>query len=192
MASYMYISATDTDPGAGDVLTDPLFGPVPTLGACVPNLRRLVEPGDWIFVISGMKRNLQQYMIGGLRVSERIDAIAAYQRLPNNRMHRDGNGNILGNIPVDSSGLQHNLDGHKSDGFETRIQNYIIGDRSLHIKSSAEVELARKQTLAVISRIKEKQGNRIIDVMGRHAKLNSQDVENIIDWLTEIKQTANG
>jgi len=192
MAGVIYICSSGVDPAAGDVLTDPLFGPVPTLGACVPNLRRIVEPGDWLFVISGRKRNLSQYVIGGLRVAEKIDALAAYRRLPENRMRREPDGRVHGNIPVDEQGQKHAFDRHSTDNFERRIQNYIVGDRSLHLSTPAEVALSRAQTLPTISDLKRKQRNRVIDVMGRHAKLSNDDVDRVLDWLNGIKRAAHG
>lgn len=192
MVGYIYISATGVDPGAGNILTDPLFGRVPTLGACRPDIRRVVEKGDWIFVISGRKKNLSQYLIGGLRVEEKIDAIAAYNRLPENRMHLDEGGHALGNIPVDSDGRQHRLDAHSPDGFEKRAQNYIIGDRSVELLTPEEVSLAREQTLRLMAEIRGKDGNRLIDIMGRQVKISPEKVERVLDWFGTVKQVAYG
>src|SRR5262245_40327192 len=99
MASYIYILGDGADPASGTLLNDPLFGPVPSMGACRPDLRRNVAIGDWIFAISGRKRHVQQYVVGGLRVGEKIDALAAYHRMPQNRLHRNAEGKIVGNIP---------------------------------------------------------------------------------------------
>lgn len=192
MAGVIYTCASGIDPGDGDLLTDPLFGPVPTLGACVPNLRRLVERGDWIFVVSGKKRNLPQYVIGGLRVAEKIDALAAYERFPANRMSRNGSGIVQGNVPIDEHGQKHPLDSHGADGFERRIRNYIVGDEALTLETPAEVALARDQTLGLISQLRKKQGNRVFDVMGRASKLTNPDVERMLEWLQGIKQAAHG
>ena len=192
MTSVIYTCATGVDPGDGELLTDPLFGPVPTLGACVPNLRRIVERGDWIFVVSGKRKNLPQYVIGGLRVGEKIDALAAYDRFPGNRMIRDEQGVVRGNVPIDEHGRQHPLDGHPADGFERRVRNYIVGDQFLKLVTPAEVALGRDQTLNLISELRKKQGNRIIDVMGRSANLAEPEVERMLQWLRTVKQAANG
>lgn len=192
MAGVIYTSSSGIDPGAGDVLTDPLFGPVPTLGACVPNFRRIVERGDWIFIVSGKKRNLAQYVIGGLQVADKIDALAAYERFPQNRMTRSADGIIRGNVPVDERGNQHPLDGHKVDGFERRVRNFIVGGRSIQLETPAEVALGRDQTLKFISDLRQKQGNRVYDVIGRGVKISTPDVDRMLEWLEGIKKTVHG
>src|SRR5689334_4451772 len=62
MNGYIYTMAAGADPGHGWVMNDPIFGDVPTLGACVPNIRRVVEEGDYIFVVSGRVRNERQFV----------------------------------------------------------------------------------------------------------------------------------
>jgi hypothetical protein len=192
MPNYVYISSPGTDPGAGRPLTDPLFGPVPTLGACVPNLRRQVVRGDWIFVVSGSTPGHAQYLIGGLQVDQKISAIAAYRRLPQNRLREDEHGSVLGNIPVDSNGRQHRLDSHDTEGFDRRAMNYLIGSRSVELKTQVEVELSRRRTLPILSELKSKPGNRVIDVIGRASKLNEDEVERMLAWFEEVKRVANG
>ncbi len=63
------------DPAQGWVMTDPIFGPVPTLGACMPNVRRVVERGDYIFVVSGQAVGVKQYIVGGFEVDKKINAL---------------------------------------------------------------------------------------------------------------------
>ncbi len=50
MSGYIYTMYAGADPGHGWVLNDPVLGTVPTLGACVPNIRRVVKQGDYIFL----------------------------------------------------------------------------------------------------------------------------------------------
>lgn len=192
MPSYLYISASKADPAVGPPLSDPLFGPVPTLGACVPNLRRCVTKGDWVFVVSGRTSNLPQYLIGGLRVQEKISAIAAYSRFPENRMRRDQNGDVLGNIPVDENGNKHPLDEHDLKNFDRRVENYLVGDRSVHLGTSAEIALGRDRTLKFLSDLRAKPANRVFDVIGRASKLRPDEVEAVLDWFDQIKKVANG
>src|SRR5579859_1235845 len=71
MKGYIYISGTGTDPSAHKNMNDPiLFSKTPTLGGCMPNIRRVVLPGDFIFVVSGMVSAIQQYVVGGMKVAE--------------------------------------------------------------------------------------------------------------------------
>lgn len=192
MPSYIYISSTGTDPGSGKRLTDPLFGPVPTLGACIPNLRRLVTKGDWVFVVSGRRSTLPQYIIGGLRVSEKIAALEAYQRFPENRMRVEPDGTVQGNIPIDAEGRQHALDNHSSAGFDRRIEAYLVGDLSVQLASEPEVQLGRERTLPFLSQVKGRPANRVFDLIGRASKLTPEDVEKTLRWFEEIKQASDG
>lgn len=173
-----------------DNLGDPLFGDPPTLGACMTNLRQFADLGDYLFVVSGKTPNAQQYIIGGMRVAEKIDALAAYGRFPQNRLKRDENGFVRGNIIVDAQGRQHPLDHHKPDTFERRIRNYIIGDQSAALQTDREIELGRERSLRKLSEMFERPGNRAIDILGRHRKLDEGQVHGLMDWLRGIKAAA--
>src|SRR6266568_323066 len=65
MKGYIYTMYAGADPGHGWVLNDPIFVPTPTLGACVPNIRRSVQVGDHIFAISGRVAGDRQFIVGG-------------------------------------------------------------------------------------------------------------------------------
>src|SRR4051812_9692957 len=119
---YIYITSSGYDPEKGKNLKDPYLGEPPTLGACMPNVRRQVVPGDQIFVISGKIADAPQYIVGGFEVAEKIDALAAYRRFPNLRLRQLDDGQVEGNIIVTSQGAQHPLDTHST--FTSRIQNY--------------------------------------------------------------------
>jgi hypothetical protein len=187
---YIYITGTGADPGLHNNLDDPLFGDPPTLGACMSNIREFVDPGDYIFVVSGSVPASAQYIIGGLRVAEKIDHLAAYGRFPENRLRRDEKGFVRGNIIVDPDGNQHPLDNHDFDTFERRVKNFIVGDQSAALQSRREVELGRDRTLQKLSDMFNKAGNRPIDVMGRTRKLDEQQVHGLMDWLRGIKAEA--
>ncbi|MEP9359085.1 hypothetical protein [Sphingomonas sp. KR3-1] len=190
MKGYIYITGTGADPGLHNNLDDPLFGDPPTLGACMTNLRQFVDPGDYLFVVSGKAENVQQYVIGGMRVAEKLDALAAYGRFPQNRLRRDENGFVRGNIIVDAQGRQHPLDHHKPDTFERRIRNYIVGDQSAALQTAREIELGRERSLRKLSEMFERPGNRAIDILGRHRRLNEDQVHGLMDWLRGIKTAA--
>lgn len=191
MKGYIYITGTGADPAAHDNISDPSFGDVPTLGACMTNLREFVDVGDYLFVVSGKTKNLSQYVFGGMKVAEKIDHLAAYGRFPQNRLRRRDDGIVVGNVIVDERGKKHPLDHHSPKGFERRIKNFIVGSDPLAIQSSREVELARQQTLSKLADIVGKSGNRPIDILGRHRKLNEDQVHEMIDWLRGIKQDAS-
>lgn len=188
MKGYIYITGTGTDPALRGNLNDPLFTKVPTLGACMPNIRRLVTKGDWIFVVSGKVPSVQQYVVGGLQVEEKIDALTAYEHFPENRLTRDERGLVMGNIIVESHGKQHSLDDHAANSFENRIKNFIVGGRAVELTAPNEVELGRRQTIGKLSEILGRPGaNRMISAMGRMSKLDEGQVEQVLEWLSGIK-----
>lgn len=191
MKGYIYITGSGADPGARKNLNDPmLFSRTPTLGACMPNIRRLVIPGDFIFVVSGKIPAFQQYVVGGMKVKEKIDALAAYERFPQNRL-QEGSHGLEGNVIVSSSGKQHPLDHHDPGTFAERINNFIVGSNPVALRSDREVELGREQTLGKLSDVLGKRGNRVIDVMSRWARLDQSQVEDMLLWLRGIKATAS-
>jgi hypothetical protein len=187
---YIYISGTGTDPEQFNNMNDPLFGNTPTLGACMPNLREFVDPGDCLFVVSGSSPGVQQYIVGGMRVKEKISALAAFGRFPENHLRIDENGLLQGNVVVDAHGQKHPLDRHKDDGFDRRIKNFIVGEKSVSLDSQREVELGRQRSLTKLSELFGKPGNRAIDIIGRQSKLDADQAKNLFDWLGEIKSDA--
>jgi len=151
------------------------------------NLREFVDPGDYLFVVSGKAPAVQQYIIGGMRVAEKISALAAYGRFPENRLRKDDGGLVRGNIIVDEQGHQHPLDHHSPDSFEKRIRNYIVGDQSAALLTPAEVQLGRERSLHKLSEMFERPGNRAIDIIGRHRRLDEAQVDGLMDWLRGTK-----
>jgi len=188
---YIYISGTGTDPGARRNMNDPLlFSRTPTLGACMPNIRRLVLPGDFVFVVSGKVPAIQQYVVGGMEVAEKIDALAAYERFPKNRLQTGADGLLEGNVIIDAEGNQHALDRHDPNTFEDRINNFIVGANPVTLETDREVAMGRDKTLPKLSELLGKRGNRVIDVMSRWAKLDEAQVHDMLSWLQGIKASA--
>jgi 3-oxoacyl-[acyl-carrier protein] reductase len=75
MKGYIYTMYQGADPGMGWKMTDPIYVPIPTLGACMPNIRRAVTLGDYVFSISGRVEGVKQYVVGGFAVEEKINAM---------------------------------------------------------------------------------------------------------------------
>ena len=186
MNGYIYTLYAGADPGNGWIMNDPIFGKTPALGSCVPNIRRAVELGDWIFAISGRVPGLQQYVVGGFQVKEKINQLAAFDRFPDFRFQKAKDGTVTGNIIVQADGTQHPDDDHSN--FERRLDNFLVGGDSLTVESPQEIECARTQSLPFLNRLFEKQGNRIFDVIGRHRKMNSDQVAEMREWLASLKQ----
>lgn len=174
------------DPGTGWKMTDPIYGKTPTLGACMPNIRRAVEKNDYIFSISGRVESLQQYVVGGFQVDEKINALAAYKRIPENRMQIDPEGKLVGNIIVDSKGNHLNIDYHQNH--EARIENYIIGKNPIAIESKDSIRRGRSETLEFLNELFERDEEKISKIIGRWRRLDERQIRDLVEWLETIKK----
>jgi hypothetical protein len=186
MKGYIYTMYQGADPGHGWVLNDPIFGKVPTLGACVPNIRRNVERGDFMFVVSGKVPRERQFVVGGFQVAEKIDALAAYKRFPENRLKRAPDGTIEGNIIIQRDGTQSPLDDHSN--FENRIENYIVGRNPVVLEKPEEYQIARSRTVGKLEEIFGKPGDRVFDIIGRYRKMDEHQVKELLSWIESIKR----
>lgn len=187
---YMFITSTGYDPEKGRLIKDPYLGDTPSLGACMPNIRRQVTPGDHIFVVSGKMPQTDQYVVGGFEVAEKIHASTAYERFPEQRLHLTEEGQLAGNIILDSQGKQHPLDTHHSDSFERRVENYVVGRNPIVIAGPDEIARCREETLYVLRSILGKNGNSVIQVLGRCSKLDVYQVLELRDWLLSLKSSS--
>lgn len=192
MPSYIFVSPK-SDPGMGRPLVDPIFGrgSRPTMGTCRPDLRRLVRPGDQIFVISGsMGPTYRQYVIGGFQIDTKLeDQIAALMRYPENALRFEA-GKKIGNIIVTDDGRQHPRDNHPPQTFERRIRNYLVGKNEVVLESTREIELGRERTIDILSSVFGHTGNRVSDIVGRHRKLAEEQADRLRRELLSIKQEA--
>ena len=188
MKGYVYTMFAGADPGQGWNMTDPIFGKVPTIGACMPNIRKLVVPGDYIFVISGRVPRVRQYVVGGFKVAEKINALAAYKRFPDNRLKELKNGSLSGNIIINEDGTQHKLDYHTN--FEKRVGDYIVGQDPISLNQPREIEIARDQTVDLLRRIFRQKGKQVSDIVGRWRRLNPDQIDEIRVWLQSLKDSS--
>jgi hypothetical protein len=181
---YIYTMYEGADPGVGWELNDPIFRPIPTLGACMPNLRRQLEIGDSIFVVSGRVVGLQQFIVGGFRVEEKIDALAAFARFPFYRMNPRSDGGVNGNIIVQADGSQNPLDAHLN--FINRVNNYLVGTEAREVSSPDAIEEARIETIPFLNQLFDRDGDRVFDVIGRQRRLNEAQIVAMNDWLDRL------
>ena len=185
MKGYIYTMFSGADPAYNWTLNDPIFGPKPTLGACVPHIRRAVEVGDHIFVVSGSVPGVKQFIVGGFEVGAKIDALTAYKRFPQYRL-REGDGQVLGNIIVDSRGRHHPLDDH--DNFERRIENYIVGRNPVVLTTPQQFKVAREETMDILSEVFNRDGSKPFDIIGRYRKLDEHQVRQLRDRLKDLSE----
>jgi hypothetical protein len=189
MNGVVFITRTGYDPEKGKHVKDPYLGPTPTLGACRPDIRRRVVPGDYIFVVSGkVHMSVPQFVIGGFAVDEKLDALAAFERFPERRLSTRSDGQLDGNVVVEAKGNQHPLDTHKTETFAARVQNYIVGKDPVVLTAPHEIERGRRETLSALKSILRKPGHSPIEVLGRGGSwLNESQVLELRDWLYSIK-----
>lgn len=187
MKSYIFITETGCDPQLGKPVKDPGFGRVATFGACRPDIRRWVVPGDRIFVASGKVDGAEQYVLGCLKVADKISAQEAFRKYPEHRLRRSNEGHVLGNIVCDQTGSQHRLDHHRD--FANRIENYIVGSDEIEIVGDKAVAAARSQTLEFLRNLLGKNGDTLYSVMGRASRLDQSQTKEMLHWLRAIQRT---
>lgn len=194
MPSYIFVSP-GSDPGAGLPLVDPMLGSSkPSMGTCRPDLRRMVKPGDHIFVISGSRgRSIPQYVIGGMQIDKKLnDQLEALRLRPENALRFDGN-HRAGNIITLPDGTQHPLDEHDKrdrNKFESRIKNYILGKNPVLLETPREIEIGRDRSVGILSNIFNVPGYRMQQVVGRGRKLSNAQVDQLLRALDDIKREA--
>ncbi len=162
------------------------------MGACRPDLRRLVRQGDYMFVISGKTQGVTQYIIGGFAVDEKIDALAAHSRYPELRLRSVEDGGKVGNIIVDASGKHHSLDHHEERNFGRRIQNYLVGRDQVYLETPEEIELSRDRSLSILKEIFGKaRASRVSEIVPRHRRLEFEQINELLKALQAIKAEAS-
>ena len=186
MKGYIYTMFQGADPATGWEMTDPIYGKVPTLGACMPNVRRVVQMDDYIFSISGRVRDVNQYVVGGFKVDEKINALAAYKRFPENRMKVKQDGSLAGNIIIDKDGKHLDYDYHTNH--EKRIDNYIIGKDPIMISGEKQVQKAREETLNILNDLFGKNEDSVHKIIGRWRKLDQAQIDDLISWMKQIRK----
>ncbi len=190
MVGKIFITRTGYDPQRGKHVKDPYLGDPPTLGACRPDIRRRLGHADHVFVISGKVPDADQFVMGGFEIESKVDARKAYRLLPEQRLRRREDGQLTGNIIVNSRGTQHHLDEHQ--GADRRIANYVIGKNLVALITPAEIGLGREQTLEVLCDILQKRGASPWAVVGRGGVYLSEDqVIQFREWLTSIKKACS-
>lgn len=187
MKGYIFITSSGTDPMAGNHLKDPTLDKVATFGACQPQIRKRLEREDYLFVVSGSMRShgLNQYIVGGLQVDEKVHAKEAYSRLPGQRLHHLEDGQISGNVICDANGKPHELDEHSS--YSKRLENYIIGKNAIVLKSPEEVEKGREQTMNILRQLFHRDGRIPRDVIGRCSRMSADQIEELLYHLRILK-----
>lgn len=189
MIGKIFVTSSGYDPKKGKHVKDPYLGPNPSIGACRPDIRERLQLGDHIFVISGKVPNFDQVVLGGFEIAEKITAIEAYQRFPDQRLKMLPNGQLTGNIIVAEDGSQHELDTHNQ--FSRRTENYVVGTNPVSLLTSEEIEEGRIRSLEILRQVFMKNGNSIREIVGRCRNLSEKQVKMLRKLLNEVKYAAN-
>jgi hypothetical protein len=190
MVGKIFITRSGYDPQLGKHVKDPFLGSKPSLGACRPDIRKQLAEGDHIFTISGRVPDANQYIMGGFEIASKIDAQEAFYLYPEQRLRTLDDGQLTGNVIVNSRGQQHELDDHRT--FESRISNYIVGRNPLVLVTDEEIARGRKETLEALQDILHKSGNSPFKVVGRFgSSLDEEQVLQMRRWLASIKVRNN-
>jgi hypothetical protein len=189
MIGKIFITRSGYDPQLGKHVKDPYLGPCPTLGACRPDIRKQLERGDHIFVISGKIPEFNQFVMGGFEIESKVPAIEAYRMFPDLRLRRLDDGQLTGNIIVTADGRQHELDDHNS--FDQRIKNYVVGTNLISLTTQDEISEGRRQTLDALRDILQKKGDSPFDIVGRFGtRLTEKQVIQLREWLEVLKKAS--
>jgi len=189
MIGKIFITRSGYDPQLGKHVKDPYLGPCPTLGACRPDIRRELEAGDHIFVVSGKIPDFNQFVMGGFEIESKIHAVEAYRLFPSLRLRIRDDGQLTGNIIVQPDGRQHELDDHNS--FHRRIENYVVGTNLISLITPEEIAQGRKQTLDALRDILHRKGDSPFAVVGRFGtRLTDKQVLQLREWLAAVKRVA--
>jgi hypothetical protein len=190
MIGKIFITRSGYDPELGKHVKDPYLGANPTLGACRPDVRKQLNQGDHIFVISGKVPHANQFVMGGFEIDAKIPAVEAYKQFPDLRLRQLEDGQLTGNIIVDDQGTQHCLDDRNA--FDRRIQNYVVGRDLLALDKPDEILRGRNETLEVLQDVMQKKGSSPVEVVGRWgSRLQEEQIYRLREWLKTIKGIPN-
>lgn len=190
MIGKMFVTSSGCDPVEGKHVKDPYLGPKASLGACRPDIRKQVQKGDHVFVVSGKVPDVAQVVLGGFEVAEKISAIQAYERFPEQHLRRLPNGQVTGNVIVNAKGEQHELDHHAKDTFDRRIENYLVGTNPIVLLTLEEIAEGRLRTLEILRDVFGKKGNSVRDIIGRASNMTEKQVYRLRTLLDAVKNSV--
>jgi hypothetical protein len=190
MKGKIFVTSSGYDPEKGKDVKDPYLGPKPSLGACRPDIRRQLQKGDQIFVVSGRVRSVEQFVIGGFEIEAKITALEAYNRFPEQRLSLGEDGQVTGNIIIDARGKQHKLDHNKIETFDKRIENYVVGCNPIALVTPEEITEGRLRTLEILRDVFDLKGNSIRELLGRNRNMSDRQVIKLRAHLEAVKERA--
>lgn len=191
MIGKISVAGVKCDPVEGKHLKDPYLGTNPSLGACRPDVRERVQKGDHVFAVTGKVPGFAQVVLGGFEVAEKISAVEAYERFPEQRLHLLPDGQVTGNVIVNADGSQHKLDHHKKETLDRRIKNYLVGTNPIALLTLEEIAEGRAQTLDILREVFDMKGDSIRDFMGRGRNMTEKQVLKLRCLLETVKKSVS-
>lgn len=188
MIGKIFVTGTGCDPVEGKHVKDPYLGSNPSLGACRPDIRQQVQNGDHIFVVTGKVTGVAQVVLGGFQVAEKIRAIEAYERFPEQRLRLLPDGQVTGNVIVNAMNQRDDLDHHDIETFDRRTENYLVGTNPIALLTLEEITEGRQWTLEMLRDVFDRKGNSIREIMGRGRNLTESQVLKLRAHLEAIKK----
>jgi hypothetical protein len=188
MIGKIFVTGKGCDPVEGKHVKDPYLGPNASLGACRPDIREQVHKGDQVFVVAAKVRNVDQVVLGGFEVAEKINAIEAYERFPEQRLRLLPDGQVTGNVIVNAEGRQHELDHH--DQFARRIENYLVGTNPIALLTLEELAEGRLRTLEILQDVFGKKGKSVRQIIGRASNMTDKQVFRLRSLLDAVKDSV--
>lgn len=187
----IFITRQGYDPQMGKHVKDPYLGATPSIGACRPDFRRVLKVGDELYVISGRVAGVDQFVMGGFEIAEKMTVAEAHRKYPGQRLRKLPDGQLTGNIIADEKGEQHALDTHdrgKPEKYERRIKNYTVGKNPIVLESDSEINRGRIETMDALRYIFKKDGDKPIDIISRAGRNMTVDqAHQMREWLSSIK-----
>jgi hypothetical protein len=184
----IFITRSGYDPQRGKHVKDPYLEGEPSLGACRPDVRKQVKPGDFIFTISGKVKGVEQFVMGGFEVDRKIHANEALTLYREQQLHLRPDGQLTGNVVIDDEGRKHPLDQHKEKTFGKRLIDYVVGKNPIVLLTDDEIKRGRETTMDALQEIMKKKGETPKDVISRFgATLTEEQALKFRDWLKSLK-----
>jgi hypothetical protein len=188
MIGKIFITRSGYDPKCGKHVKDPYLEGEPKFGACRPDIRKKLEVDDFVFPISGKVKGISQFVMAAFQVAEKMHAREAYERFPEQRLHRLPDGQLTGNVVIDGRGAKSRLDDHKRETFQKRLSNYILGKSLIVLTSDEEIDRGRDETLDMLQEVLQKKGTSPKELVGRSgATLGEKQALQLRDWLLKLK-----
>ena len=172
----------------GELDNDPHIWKKPyTWGICRPDMRKVVQKGDYVFFVLGKESNLHQMIFAYILVDEIITHEEAFHRRSLRRKRMTGKKNTEGNIIVNADGSYNKNDkGRHFSKFEKIKNEYVIANmKCSRVLNPAYIKSKSPDFMNILRTIFGKNGvipNDIISTKGKW-RMSEGQVNQLLKWL---------